>query len=210
MESEKATDAADKKDNRKRVRSPEELDAYIRLVRPGTMLLIGAFTLIVVALIVWGVTGKLPVTVSGKGVLYSEYYRLASEAIVAGKEEEFRETTALLSDEDRSSLEQPYVYCFLDAYQYNRDELEDKKVAITYPGKQPVQGRVVGVTADPYTKDMITREFNTSFIADTCASSDYSWVLQVETSEPIDSYRGALMDTTIEIGQVQPISMLFR
>lgn len=210
MEAKKATDTAEKKDERSRVRSPEELDAYIRVVHPGTVLLIGAFTLIVVALIVWGVTGKLPVNVSCKGVLNSEYNRQAAFAAEEGNLQEFEQSIAELSEEDRSEYEHPHVYCFLNAYQYNRTDLMDKKVSVAYPGKQPVQGKVVSVFAVPYTKDMITKEFGTSFIADACASSDYSWLLELETDQLLGNAMLSLMDVTVEIGQVQPISMLFQ
>ena len=210
METNKATDAAEKKDKRDRVRSPEELDAYIRVVRPGTVLLIGAFALIVIALTVWGVTGTLPVTVSGKGVFYSEYYRLAAQATEESRLADFEESTAGLSEEERAALERPYVYCFLNAYQYDRASLIDKKVTVVYPGKQPAQGKVVAVSAVPYTKDMITKEFGTSFIADACASSDYSWLLEVETDAPLENDMRSLMDVTVEIDQVRPISMLFQ
>ncbi len=210
METKKATDTAGKKDKRSRVRSPEELDAYIRVVRPGTALLIGAFTLIVVALVVWGVTGSLPVTVGAKGVLGTDYARMAARAEAEDMMDNLLESTANLTDEELEVLGKQYVYCFLDAYQYNRADLEGKKASVAYPGKQPVQGKIAWVESLPVTKETITKEFRTSFIADTCATSDYSWVVAVETDEAFDSEIYSLMDVTIEIGQVKPISMLFQ
>lgn len=210
MDAKKAANTTEKKDKRDRVRSPEELDVYIRVVRPGTVLLIGAFTLIVVALVVWGVTGSLPVTVSAKGVLYSEYHRLVSQATREDRLEELNEEVANLSEDQRSILEQMEVYCFLNAYQYSREELVDKPITVSYPGKQPVRGKVKAVYAVPYTKNMISEDFGTTFIADTCATSDYSWVVEVETDEPVASTTYTLMDVSIETGHVKPISMLFQ
>ena len=210
METNNAPDTASRKDDRKRVRSPEELDTYIRVVHPGIILLIGAFTLIVVALVIWGLTGSLPVTISAKGVYYSEYARMATQAVEEGTLEEFKDITETLSEEDRASLGESYVYCFLNAYQYNRQDLMDKNVTVAYPGMKPVQGKIVAVGTIPYTRDMITREFGTSFIADTCASSDYSWVVEIESDETFDIDMRSLMDVTVEIGQVKPMSMLFQ
>lgn len=210
MEANTAAETVGKQDDRNRVRSPEELDAYIRVVRPGTIFLIGAFTLVVVALVVWGLTGSLPITINAKGVYYSEYARAATQAVEEGRLEEFKETTESLSEEDRASFGESYVYCFLNAYQYNRQDLVDKKAAVAYPGMKPVQGNVIGVGTIPYTKDMIAKEFGTSFIADTCATSDYSWVVEIQTDELFDIDMRSLMDVTVEIGQVKPMSMLFQ
>lgn len=55
--------------DRDRVRSPEELDAYIRVIRPGALILVIAMTVVVAALIIWGCTGTMPVTKNANGVM---------------------------------------------------------------------------------------------------------------------------------------------
>ena len=58
-----------------RVRSLDELDAYIRVVRPGTMILVGALALVLAALIVWSLTGTIPYTTTVNGYI-TTYYRM--------------------------------------------------------------------------------------------------------------------------------------
>lgn len=52
-----------------RVTSPEKLDDYIRIARPGIWIMIVALFLVVVAVVIWGVTGSLPQTVTINGVV---------------------------------------------------------------------------------------------------------------------------------------------
>jgi hypothetical protein len=50
------------KEAMERVLSPEALDQYIRVTKPGAWLLIGALLLLVAAVFTWGVSGSLPET----------------------------------------------------------------------------------------------------------------------------------------------------
>jgi hypothetical protein len=52
-----------------RVLSPETLDAYIRVVKPGAWLMVCALLVLTATVIVWGFTGSLPETLTVNGVL---------------------------------------------------------------------------------------------------------------------------------------------
>jgi hypothetical protein len=53
---------------RERIVSPEALDAYVRVTKPGVLLIIAALFVIVAALLIWGFTGTLPQTLTANGV----------------------------------------------------------------------------------------------------------------------------------------------
>ena len=54
-----------------RVESPEKINEYIRISGPGTFIMVAALLIVVLALIIWGVTGTLPVTENVTGVVDS-------------------------------------------------------------------------------------------------------------------------------------------
>ena len=49
-------------DSEDRVESPEKINEYIRVSGPGTYLIVGTLLLVLAALVIWGLTGTLPVT----------------------------------------------------------------------------------------------------------------------------------------------------
>ena len=49
-------------ENEDRVESPERLNEYIRVVNPGTWVMVSGLFLVLVAFIVWGFTGTIPQT----------------------------------------------------------------------------------------------------------------------------------------------------
>jgi hypothetical protein len=57
-----------------RVISPEALDAYVRVAKPGAGLMIAALFVFTAALLIWGFTGTLPKTLTVNGVLDDRGY----------------------------------------------------------------------------------------------------------------------------------------
>lgn len=51
-----------------RVTGPEQLDDYIRVASPSLWVMLGAVVILLVAVLVWSVTGALPTTLSLSGV----------------------------------------------------------------------------------------------------------------------------------------------
>lgn len=52
-----------------RLKSPEQLNEYIRVANPGVWLILGAVILLLVGVIVWGIFGSIPFTVSTGAVV---------------------------------------------------------------------------------------------------------------------------------------------
>ena len=52
-----------------RVESPERLNEYIRVASPGVWVMVSALVLVLVAFLVWGFTGRIPETITLKGVV---------------------------------------------------------------------------------------------------------------------------------------------
>ena len=52
-----------------RVVSPEALDAYVRVAKPGVLIMVASLFVFVAALLIWGFTGTLPKTITVNGAL---------------------------------------------------------------------------------------------------------------------------------------------
>lgn len=59
-----------RKSSVERISSPEQLNDYIRVIKPSVVLLTGALVLLLVGAVIWGIAGTIPVTVSEKGAFY--------------------------------------------------------------------------------------------------------------------------------------------
>ena len=69
----------------KGLRSPEQLDSLLQLTRPAAWVALAVLIFIVIVTLVWGVLGRIPVQVTGLGVVLpagTEIYQVRSE--VAG------------------------------------------------------------------------------------------------------------------------------
>ena len=65
-----------------RLSSPEQLDQLVHVTRPMSWLALLALSLVLFAALIWGLTGSLPVQVSGQGILLSAdgFHTLVSPA----------------------------------------------------------------------------------------------------------------------------------
>lgn len=188
-----------------RVRSPEELDAYIRVVRPGTVLLVAALALVMIALVVWGFYGTLPITKNVSGVMTNIETRMENSQ--AYYDRDYFEAEKALPVEE---LQRYDAYFFLNAYEFSGEDLMGREIIVSRPGKTPVRGTVTLVEKEPYDRDEIRAEFDAEWIVNTCVEADYSWVVagQLEDAEYDDSWY--LVDVTLVTDTVHPISFLFR
>lgn len=188
-----------------RVRSPEELDAYIRIVKPGTLILVIALTLVLAALILWGFTGTLPVTESVSGIMTTMENRRENALTYYGRDTFAAEQN--MPDEERQRCD---AYCFLNAYEFSGDDLIGREIIVSRPGKKAVRGVVASVEPVPYSREEILGEFGSHWVVDNCVEADYSWVAagQLDSDEYNESW--ALVDVTIVTDNIHPISFLLR
>ena len=192
-------------DESARVRSPEELDAYIRVVRPGTLILVIALALILLALVIWGYAGTLPVTKSVSGVMTTIEKRMDNSYEYYHRDY-FEDEKALPAEE----LQRYDAYFFLNAFEFSGEELMGKEVVVTRPGKPAVKGTVTLVEKEPYDRDEIRAEFDAEWIVNTCVESDYSWVVAATLEDDNYDDRWSLVNVTIVTENVRPISFLLR
>ena len=47
------------------IKSPDSLNEYIRVIRPGTWLVLGAIVLFLIGLLIWGIFGRITVKLDG-------------------------------------------------------------------------------------------------------------------------------------------------
>ena len=88
--------------------SGDGLDDYIRVSSPGLLIIIGAMLLVLVATVVWGFIGKIPVTTTVTGCVVD------AEQIV--KDSEQNEG----ADHDEKG---PWVVCYVDSSKYSADQI---------------------------------------------------------------------------------------
>lgn len=193
-------------DNRDRVRSPEELDAYIRVVRPGTLVLVIALVLIVGSLIVWGFTGTLPVTKTFDGVTFSIQMRRDNSLYYYGRD--YYE--GVLDDVPEEVLQRYDMYFFLNGYEYTYEDIIGKDVLVSRPGKPTVHGTIAMVSAGPYHRNEILAEFDSAWIVNEMVPSDYAWMAVAQLDS--DEYNERLIsaDVTVVMENVHPIDLLLR
>ena len=191
--------------DREHIQSPEELTAYIRLVRPGTLILVLALALVFVALIIWGCTGTLPVTKSVNGVMTTIEKRMNNS--FAHYHRDYFEAEKSFPKE---KLERYDAYFFLNAYEYSGEDLLGKEIIVSCPGKAPIKGTITLVEPEPYDRDEIRAEFDAEWIVNTCVESDYSWVVAGTLDSDTYDKSWSLVDITVVTENVRPISFLFR
>lgn len=59
-----------RKSSVERISSPEQLNDYIKVIKPNVVLLTGALVLLLIGAVIWGVAGSIPVTISQAGAFY--------------------------------------------------------------------------------------------------------------------------------------------
>lgn len=140
---------------------------------PGLLIIIGALSLVLVATVIWGFIGKIPVTTIVTGcVVDSE--SIAEELSGGGDD-----------------LEGAWVICFVDSSKYSADQIRQfgDDVTISMPDRTNFKGKVETVTAFPLSRDEAYHYLrNSEWIAEQCVSSDYSWGIAVHVHEDISSH----------------------
>ena len=188
-------------DQRDQEEALEELDEYIRVTSPGTFAVILSLLILLVAAIVWGLVGTLPVmeTVTGLVVdtsLYDEY-----PVMIKGE--------TPVNEEDGEIL----VLCFVDASRYNGQAISEfgDHASLMMPDQNQFTGTIEECLRIP-----ISREeakillFDDDWVTDECVSQDYNWLLKIRPDEDLSKYTFTLAEVTILTEEVAPIRFLMR
>ena len=179
--------------------SGDGLDDYIRVSSPGLLIIIGALSLVLVATVVWGLIGKIPVTVTVTGCVVD------SESIV--------DNQAQSGDAGGDAIEGPWIVCFMDSSKYSAEQIEKfgDDVTITMPDRTTFKGKIERVSAYPLSRDEAGLYLkNGEWVAEQCVTSNYSWGIAVHVHEDISGHLFTTPDVTIITDEVPPIRFLAR
>jgi len=183
-----------------REKPQEELDEYIRVSRPGVIVVIISLLVILAAVIAWGFVGTLPVTETVTGpVIDPTYY----SKTVLEKNPYFKKI-------DDKAIR---IFCFIDASRYNGLAIEafGEEVVLKMPDQKTFKGKI-----ETHIKAPISREeaqkilFGNEWVTEQCVKQNYSWWLVIRPEENMKDYTFTLSEVTILTDEVAPITFLMR
>ena len=185
------------KDTRKT--SGDGLDAYIQVSNPGLLIIVGALSLMLIATVVWGFTGKIPVTITVTGCV-------VDSKIVA-------EAKAQSGDAGDGLPEGSWIVCFVDSSKYSAEQISKfgSDVAITMPDRTTFKGKIENVSQFPLNRDE-ARSFlgEGEWVAEQCVTSNYSWGIVIQVSDDVSDHLFTTPQITIVTDEVPPIRFLVR
>ena len=178
----------------------EDLHEYIRVCRPGIVIVVIALLVLFTAVIVWGVVGTLPVTETVTGLVVDRDRYLEAAPETAG---------TLLEDLDDKTL----VLCFVDASRYNGQAIKEfgegavLKMAdqSTYTGEIEVR-YMIPMSMEQAGKLLLDNEW----VIDRCVRQDYNWMLIIHPDEDLSQYAFTLTEVTLLTEEVAPIRFLMK
>ena len=179
--------------------SGDGLDDYIRVSSPGLLIIVGALSLVLVATVVWGFIGKIPVTTTVTGCVVDS--------------ERFAEVQAQSDDEDPALREGHWVVCFVDSSKYSADQIEQfgDDVTIAMPDRTTFKGKIEAVSSHPLSRDEARLYLKDGeWVAEQCVTSNYSWGIVVHVHEDISNHLFTTPEVTIITDEVPPIRFLAR
>ena len=189
--------------------SSENLDEYIRVSKPGTKIVLAALLIVLAAVIVWGLIGKLPVTITVRGLVVS---RKTAEALYRAQNENNDETEAEdQADTAETAAEGSVVFCFIDASRFNKTQVRNfaENALIEMPDRYRLTGTLRTLVGVPLSREECKQIlFDNEWVTERCIQTDYSWWLIIEPDESIENYDFILADITIVTEEVAPISFL--
>ena len=178
-----------KTESKEETYSPGKLNEYIRIGSAGGYVMIAALILLVAAIIIWGFAGKIPVTLTEYGV-------------VSGPRKETK-----------------MCVCFVDVNKNTGMIPEGNEVNVRMADGKTVKGHVQYMSQYPESSDEVrdsygnddpntTVNFDEWMLEKLLENSTYSYYLTIETDEDISEYWHQVVDVTIIINEVRPISFL--
>ena len=181
--------------------SGDGLNDYIRVSSPGVLVIIGALSLVLVATIVWGFIGKIPVTTTVTGCVVDTETLIKQAQVIGSSEEEAHEAGG------------HWVVCYVDSSKYSADQIQQfgDDVTITMPDRTTLKGKIEGVSAFPLSREEASKYLeNGEWVAEQCVNSNYSWGIAIHVHDDISSRLFTTPEVTIITDEVPPIRFLAR
>ena len=189
-----------REDNRKKSR--DGLNEYIRVCSPGLLIIIGALSLVLVATLVWGFTGKIPVTLTVTGCVLDN---------MALSESEDQDGDAV--NDSNAMAGGNWIVCFIDSSKYSAEQIAKfgDDVTITMPDRTSFKGKIEYLSPQPMSKDEARQYIGDSeWVVEQCVNSYYSWGITIRVYDDISSHMFTTPQVTMVTDEVPPISFLAR
>ena len=154
--------------------------------------------LVLVATVVWGFIGKIPVTTTVTGCVVD------SEQIVRDADQ---------NEDADHDVKGPWIVCYVDSSKYSADQIQQfgDDVTITMPDRATLKGKIEGVSAFPLSREEASKYLeNGEWVAEQCVNSNYSWGLAIHVHEDISGRMFTTPEVTIITDEVPPIRFLAR
>lgn len=179
--------------------SGDNLDDYIRVSSPRLLIIVGILSLVLIATVVWGIFGKIPVTMTVTGCVVEDELFLPAQSL----------------DEHPGidTSEWTWIICYVDASKYSAEQIQRfaDNVTITMPDRTVDKGKIEYVSPQPLSKDEALAYLKDSaWVVDQCVTSNYSWGIAIHVHEDISNHLFTTPDVTITIDEISPIRFLTR
>ena len=171
-------------------RSPDKLNEYIRIGSLGGFLLIAGLVLLAVAMIIWGFTGRIPVTTTQTGI------------VVESKEESHG------------------CLCFVDVNDNIGVIPAGTPASVKMADGSVCKGSVDFMSENPLSaeelRDLYGAEHNAKFqfsdwmFSKLLKDDSYYYMIRINTEEDVAEYWHQLTAVTVVMREVRPISYLMR
>ena len=185
------------RDRREQEGSQEELNEYIRVTSPGTIVMIVSLLILLAALIIWGFVGTLPVTETVTGLVTDASMYDGNDRI-----------SAVLPGNGDGEVR---ILCFVDASRYNGQAVKefDDRVRLKMPDQNAFSGTIETRLMEPLSREEAkSLLFDNGWALDKCINEDYSWLVVIRPDKDISKYVLTLTEVTFVTEEVPPIRFL--
>ncbi len=182
--------------------SRDGLDDYIKVSSPGLLVIIGALSLVLVATIVWGFTGTIPVTLTVTGCVVD------TEAL---SEQQVQNGDA--AGDAYAIPDGVWIARLVDSSKYSAEQIVKfgGDVTIAMPDRTTFKEKIEYVTPYPLNRDEVRQYLrNSDWVVDQCVNSNYSWGIAVHVYDDISDHMFTTPQVTMITDEVPPISFLAR
>jgi len=173
--------------------STEKLNKYISVGSTGGFILIGALVIAVISLLIWGFTGTIPVTITEDGVV--SQFETESHSCICFVDVD--ENTGIIPAGKSANVRMqdgrtfPAEMTFFSISPFSAEELK-KTYSASYYSE---------------VRDTVFSDWMMDKLLDNC---NYAYLMIIETEDDISDYWHQLAQITVVVGEVRPISFLFK
>lgn len=182
--------------------SRDGLDEYIRVSKPGMLVIIGALLILVAAVLIWGFVGKLPVTETVTGVVYNPQKL---------RDYGYKRDSVLNSDVEIK--DETLVYCFVGASRFNGEAVRNftDSVQLIMPDQSRFTGKIIDIFDLPISKAEAQEILlDNEWVTEQCVKQDYNWGIMIKPDQDIEQYEFMLTQVTLITEEVKPITFLLK